>query len=266
LSPHADTWANFCQAACDQRGLPLTIVRVSISPANSDGLGIEGAARRARYAAFREQGSAIILAGQHADDQAETVLHQLLRGTGLAGLAAMGEARTLNPGQQLLRPLLHLSRSEIETYARARQLQWVEDESNTDTAYTRNFIRHELMPLVATRFPHYAASLRRAATHAAGSVTMLEDLAKLDLRWDGVNAHADGLDKLDLLRQTNALYYWLGWHKVSPPSHAQMEEWARQLFRESPPDKSHLAGGHDYVIRRSRNVLSLQMKSNGEGE
>ncbi len=261
LSSDADAWAEFCQRQCDQRHIKLTIVRVNISRDHTDGLGVEGAARRARYAVLQVDGAPFILLGQHADDQAETVLHQLLRGTGLAGLAAMGAVRRLNDGQQLLRPFLNVSRAEIEAYAITHKLEWIHDESNADTIYMRNFIRHELTPLIASRFPHYVGSLTRSAKHAADSSQMLEDLARIDLRWDGQLAEVGLLDDLGLVRQCNALYHWLKWHHASTPSQTQIEEWARQLFRASPTDKPHFAGGHDFVIRRKVDQLSFEIKT-----
>ena len=259
LSPNADSWATFCAEICAARGIALTTTEVSVD--NSSGAGIEGAARKARYAAFAEEGSPYMLLAQHADDQAETVLHQLLRGTGLKGLAGMGEVRVVSSAQTLLRPLLRVSRADIEATARAHGLKWIEDESNTDTAYTRNFLRHEIAPRLEGRFPQYRASLARAAKHASEADEMLEALAKIDLRWDGANAFADALDTMALMRQVNALYHWLIWQKVPPPSHAQITEWAAQLFRLAPTSKPQLAGGHDFVIRRSNNRLVLQSKS-----
>lgn len=257
LSPNADEWAAFCTRECNERSVSLKVVRVQVDRGATDGQGVEGLARARRYDALRAHGAKWTLAGQHADDQAETVLHQLLRGTGLAGLSAMGEIREFAPGQYLLRPLLAISRAEIEAYATARGLGWIDDESNADTAYTRNYIRHELAPLIAARFPHYRASLMRAARHSAEAAELNEALAKLDLRWDGAVAHADALDKLDITRQTNALYWWLKWQGVASPSHAQLAEWARQLFCESPSDKPHQAGGHQFIIRRRRGLLEL---------
>ena len=257
LSANADDWMAFCQRECDARDIPLTVVRIQLDRYQTQGQGIEGAARAARYAAFQTQPTATILAGQHADDQAETVLHQLLRGTGLAGLAAMGEVRQLASGQQLVRPLLGQPRSAIEEYAAQRGLAWITDESNDDTTYTRNFIRHELLPFIEGRFPQAKASLTRTARHAAESAAMMEALAKIDLQWNGVVAGAETLDTLPKSRQTNALYHWLRWHGISAPSHAQLEEWATQLFRESPADKPHQAGGHDFIIRRQRGRLFL---------
>ncbi len=258
LSSNADAWAAFCANACNAREIPLTVARVSVdrkSPA-----GIEGAARVARYTAFADEGSPYVVLAQHADDQAETVLHQLLRGTGLKGLAGMGEVRVVSAAQTILRPLLAVSRVEIEAEARERGLKWVEDESNTDTAYTRNFLRHDIAPRLSGRFPHYVVSLARAARHAADADEMLEALARIDLAWDGTNAIATGLDSLPLARQTNALYHWLKWQRAPVPSQAQLREWAGQLFRVAPTSKPQLAGGHDFVIRRANNRLVLQAK------
>ncbi len=258
LSPNADAWAEFCQAECDARDVRLTIVRVQVDRHDTGGQGVEGAARRARYGAFSQHAAATILAAQHADDQAETVLHQLLRGTGLAGLAAMGECRQLGTRQTLLRPLLNVARADIEAYAKEHAVHWISDESNDDTTYTRNFIRHQLLPTIESRFAHASAALARTARHAAESAEMLEALAKIDLRWDGNLAHADVLDSLPRARQTNALYHWLKWHDVVPPSHAQLDEWAVQIFRASPTDKPHQAGGHDFVMVRQRDRLHLR--------
>ena len=258
LSPNADSWAEFCAEFCAPRKIALTTKKVDVdrrSPA-----GLEGAARVARYATFADEGSPFILLAQHADDQAETVLHQLLRGTGLKGLAGMGEVRVISENQTMLRPLLAVSRDEIETFARQRNLKWVEDESNDDTHFTRNFLRHEITLRLAQRFPHYRSSLARAARHASEADEMLEALAKIDLQWDGENAFAQSLDSLPAPRQINALYHWLTWQKVAPPSQLQLADWASQLFRASPEGKSQLAGGHDFVIRRTNNRLVLQPK------
>ena len=255
LSPNADAWAAFCAELCMAHHIALTTTKVEIdkhSPA-----GLEGDARAARYTAFADEGSPFVLLAQHADDQAETVLHQLLRGTGLKGLAGMGEVRIASATQTILRPLLGVTRVEIEAAANARGLKWIEDESNDDTVYTRNFLRHEITPRLAERFPHYRASLASAARHANEADAMLAALAKIDLRWDGENAFADLLDGLPSARQINALYHWLGWQKVNTLSQAQLAEWAAQLFRSGPTDKPQLAGGHDFVIRRTNNRLLL---------
>ena len=263
ISPNAGVWAEFCREQCAQRGIPLTVTIVDVD--RNSGAGLEAAAREARYAALMRSAAAFIVSAQHQDDQAETVLHQMLRGTGLNGLAGMGERRPLRAGQILLRPLLDVSRSEIESYAAQHKLAWIEDESNADTVFTRNFIRHDLLPLIESRFPHYVESLARTARHAAESAELLEALARLDLGWNGSETRADGLDNLPLSRQVNALYHWLRWQKVLPPSQLQLNDWAAQLFRAPPAGKAHQAGGHDFVIRRRQNALHLLRRGEDGG-
>ena len=264
LSANADQWAQFCTALCAAHSIPLAVVRVKIDQSLPGGM--EALAREARYDAFREIDADFLVLAQHADDQAETVLHQILRGTGLKGMAGMGEVRTLREGLQLIRPLLEISRAEIETFASEQRLEWVEDESNADTAFTRNFIRHELAPKLSERFPHYRESLARAGRHAAEADDMLSALAAIDLKWDGQHAYADQLDLLPVTRQVNALYHWLQWQqlgattKISLPSQAQLQDWAAQLFRPGPTDKLQRAGGHDWVISRRKNCLLLERK------
>ncbi len=264
LSPNAEQWATFCHALCEVRSIPLKVARIKVDRSLPGG--VEAVARDARYAALDGIDADFLALGQHADDQAETVLHQILRGTGLKGMAGMGETRRLREGLTLIRPLLGIARADIEAFAQANTLEWVDDESNVDTAYTRNFIRHTLTPTLAERFPRYRESLGRTGRHAAEADEMLSALAVIDLNWDGHNAYADALDALPLPRQVNALYHWLQWQqglgeqKKSLPSQAQLGEWARQLFRLAPTDKPHQAGGHDLVIYRRKNLLFLEWK------
>jgi len=261
LSPNADGWAAFCDEYCAAMGVALTQVRVALDRSAPGGL--EATARAARYQAFCSSGADFLAAAQHADDQAETVLHQLLRGTGWKGLAGMGPQRVLHQGLVLIRPLLGLTRNTIQEYAQVRKLQWIEDESNEDCRHTRNFIRHQVLPPVAARFPHYRESLARLGRHAADADAMLAELAMIDLQWDGVHASAAALDSLPLRRQVNALYHWLQWQQragVTFPSQAQLGEWAGQLFRQKPADRTHQAGGHDFIIERRNNRLELTRK------
>ena len=264
LSANADQWVEVCQSVCAARSIPLTVARVDVDRSLPGG--VEARARDARYEAFNKVDADLLALAQHADDQAETVLHQILRGTGLKGMAGMGETRRLREGLVLIRPLLGISRIAIGAFAREAQLDWVEDESNADTAYTRNFIRHALTPILAGRFPHYRESLARAGRHAAEADEMLSALAAIDLKWDGRHAYADVLDMLPPSRQVNALYHWLQWQQRPGgtqgafPSQAQLGEWAQQLFRPSPPDRPHHAGGHDLTICRRGNRLLLERK------
>lgn len=259
LSRNAAEWEQFCIAHCRALDVPLHVAHVNV--ARDSAAGLEAAARAARYAVFGIVQADYVALAQHADDQAETVLHQALRGTGLKGIAGMGVLRRLPGGPTVCRPLLSAKRAQIEAFAAAHNMRWVEDESNEDTAYTRNFIRHELVPAIAARFPHYRESLGRLARHAAEADAMLADLARLDLQWDGTTATASRLDDLPRERQRNALYHWLAWQGAKPPSTEQLDAWAEQLFRPSPTDKPHRAGGHDVVIVRRRNILTLEPKT-----
>ena len=189
LSPNAEAWSRHCQAVCDALGVPLQVVRVAVAPA---GDGPEAAARAARYRAFAEVRADALVLAHHRDDQAETVLLQLLRGGGLKGLAAMPEARWLRPGWlRLLRPLLDSPRAELEAWARDRGLAWIEDESNRATHFARNALRHDLLPRLEVHFPGAGAVLAQAAAQFAEAADLLDDLAAAD---------AGGTDSGDLSR------------------------------------------------------------------
>ena len=183
LSPNADDWGRFCRKLCRDWGVPLTVRRVSVQ---KKGRGLEAAAREARRAAFAGLPVHAIALAHHLDDQAETVLLNLLRGAGPRGAAAMPAAGRLGD-KQLLRPLLQVPRTQILEYARAHHLGWIEDESNRDTALARNFLRLRVGPLLAQRFPRWKESLARAARHfaaadAGASVALREFLAARGLR------------------------------------------------------------------------------------
>jgi len=193
LSPDADAWQMRCAEFADALGVSFTSRRVRVHRGSASSL--EASARDARYQAlsalYAEYGVDALLLGQHADDQAETVVLQLLRGAGLPGLAAMGAQASDGYGMTRLRPLLACTRSEIDAYARQHALSWVEDASNLDTRYARNALRHEVMPHLQQHFPGYRESLARAARHAADAQVLLEDLASLDLEAVGNPALPD---------------------------------------------------------------------------
>lgn len=165
LSPNADDWARFCRKLCRDWDVPLTVRRVGVQ---KKGRGLEAAAREARRAAFAGLPVHAIALAHHLDDQAETVLLNLLRGAGPRGAAAMPAAGRLGD-KHLLRPLLQVPRTQILAYARAHHLGWIEDESNRDTALARNFLRLRVGPLLAQRFPRWKESLGRAARHFAAA-------------------------------------------------------------------------------------------------
>lgn len=225
LQAIADAWPQHCKQLCDALGVPLQIEYVQVAA----GASLERAAREARYAAFERCLGAdeLLLTGQHRDDQAETLLFRLLRGAGVRGLAAMPVQRALGRGV-LLRPLLAVSRSELAAYARQHELCWVEDPSNTDTRFARNFLRAEVLPLLARQWPQAGQNLARCAEHMREAQGLLDELAELDLlaaappseyAWLGLPSLALGpLRRLSAARQRNALRHWLAPRTALPDS------------------------------------------------
>lgn len=182
LSPNADTWTAHCEGVCAELDIPLTVLRVAVETA---GEGPEAAARSARYREFARLDVDCLALAHHRDDQAETVLLQLLRGGGLKGLAAMPEARWLEGGEIsgeicLIRPLLEIARTELETWAQTHGLAWIEDESNRQTHLSRNALRYAVLPLIERHFPGAAGILARSAGQFAEKAELLDELADLD--------------------------------------------------------------------------------------
>ncbi|MFJ2532083.1 tRNA lysidine(34) synthetase TilS [Pseudomonas helmanticensis] len=216
LQAAADAWPQHCQSVCDALGVPLLIERVKVQP----GASLEQAARNARYAVFSSltQANDVLLTGQHRDDQAETLLFRLMRGAGVRGLAGMPKQRPMGPGA-LIRPLLDVSRSGLEAYAQAHHLNWIEDPSNQDRQFSRNYLRHQVMPLLTGRWPQAQASMVRSAAHLREAQGLLDELAQIDLAHAAIAHEFEwlGLPSLELAplaalsaaRQRNAISHWL---------------------------------------------------------
>ncbi len=187
LSPNADAWEAFCRRVCKRLGVPLTVARVRVE---KRGKGLEAAARDARYAALTKSKANVIALAHNLDDQAETVLMNLLRGAGARGASGMGEHGRLG-AKTLWRPLLGISRKEIVAYAKKHDLEWIEDESNANEALTRNFIRRSVGPLLERKYPRWKQSLARAARHFAKKQAGREELLREFLRSRGLKAPSE---------------------------------------------------------------------------
>jgi tRNA(Ile)-lysidine synthase len=231
LSPHADDWADFCAQLCASHAVELTVHRVGV--ARDDPAGIEAAARRERRQTFAALETDFLLTAHHQNDQAETLLLQLLRGAGPKGLAAMAEVQS-HPGWQgvHLRPLLNLKRAELWGYAQAHGLAWVEDESNQDLRYRRNALRQQVMPLLAEHFPGASATLARAAALQADTTELLDDLARLDAK---TAIHDDRLDcavlaALSAPRARNLLRHFIELRGGPMPNARRLNEALHQLI------------------------------------
>lgn len=212
LHPEADAWAAHCEAACAAWSVPLQVVRVRVPRAS--GPGPEAAARAVRHAAFAghlREDEVLVLA-HHQDDQAETFLLRALRASGPDGLAAMRPWRAYPPGW-LWRPLLDRPREALLVHARGHGLEWVEDPSNAEVEFDRNFLRARVMPLLRERWPHAAAALARsAALSAEGAALLREGDARLldSVRGDSADVlDAGALQALPRERRARVLRLWI---------------------------------------------------------
>ncbi|MBI4757045.1 MAG: tRNA lysidine(34) synthetase TilS [Betaproteobacteria bacterium] len=261
LSPNAGDWEIFCADLCRAWNVPLRAERVVVG--RRSGRGLEAAAREVRHAVFGAAECDWLALAHNADDQAETVLHRLVRGAGVLGASGMRAQRRSQSASQrgpmLVRPLLALSRAQLRLYAEEHHLRWVEDESNADVAFARNFLRREVLPMLERRFPGCRATLGRAAELFDEAQGLLDDLADIDLQ---AAAGAPGELRLDVLRSLpsarvhNALRRFLRNHGVAPPERARLEETVRQVLT-SAPDRDTSWTLEGAVLRRYRGRLIL---------
>lgn len=257
LQETAQSWPAHCQQLCDALAVPLSIVEVTVASAAS----IEQAAREARYAAFAEhvQADEVLLMAQHQDDQAETLLFRLMRGSGVAGLRGIPLTRTLSRGR-VLRPLLAISHQQLLNYATQQQLAWVEDPSNATDAFDRNYLRRQIIPALKLRWPQMQQNLQRTAEHMHEAQQLLDELAAQDLQHAKVEPALDWLDlpclnldalrDLSLTRQKNLLRYWLTPLTLLPDT----AHWASWIsLRDAQDDAQPIWRLHSGALVRSQN-------------
>ena len=225
LHSQADDWLSHCRTQCKDLQISLHDCHINASPA--PGESPEAAARKARYAAIATMMDArtCLLTAQHRDDQAETLLLQLMRGAGPRGLAAM-PVRTRFAGGWHARPLLDFGREALRDWAVAQGLSWVEDPTNQDKRFDRNFVRHHVLPRLRERWPGAGATLARAAGHQAGCQRLLDELAAQDLEVmadQRLRLDIGALKALSRDRQRNLLRYWLDRQGFRPPGQARLD-------------------------------------------
>lgn len=255
ISPNADEWVSHCERLCAQWNVPLAVAYVHLT---DDGKGIEAQARLARYQALAYElrpGEALLTA-QHLDDQCETFLLALKRGSGPAGLAAM-PARLDFSGTTLLRPLLGQSRETLEEWARLHQLTWIEDESNQDDAYDRNFLRLRVVPVLQQRWPHFARSVARSAELCGEQEALLDELLAEQLSAllleDGALRIAP-LVNLSEPRRAALLRRWFAFHKAAMPSRTALQRvWDEVASSREDANPRLKFGSHE--VRRFQGAL-----------
>ncbi len=258
LNADSEHWVHHCEFVSDALGVPLTTRTVQV---NSDGDGPEASARMARYEAFSSllhDGEHLLLA-QHADDQAETFLLQALRGSGPDGLASIPRKRTFASGY-MARPFLACSQASLEDYAHAQGLSWIQDPSNQDTTLNRNFLRHEVMPVLKKRWPSLTQTLSRSAMRSAGASQTLIQLAQEDLNLVRVRGSSElsvsELESLPRERAYNVVRLWVRQNGYRMPRLQDL----RQLMSDLIParlDANAVVNVREYEFRRYRDRLYL---------
>ena len=262
LSKNADKWVKFCEKLCTKLSVPLDVHYIKLPQKKS--LGIEGEARRLRYEKLLQTKADLVVLAHHEDDQAETFLLQLIRGAGVKGLSSMAH---FDDTRRLWRPLLNTSRTEIESYAKKHKLKWVNDESNLNIDFDRNFIRSKVLPILKNRFGHIIKVISRSSAHLAEAQYLLNDLAKIDLKnyfKSYIYKHklqVKTLDKLSNTRAKNVLRYWLEFNHQLMPSRDLLDELLRQVLTAKKDAELKMQLSKDYEIRRYKDEIYIVRKN-----
>lgn len=258
LHPASTRWAEHCRSTAASWGVECQVERVAVDTAS--GAGVEAAAREARYTALA--GLVLpgdwVLSAHHREDQAETLLLNLLRGSGPAGLAGIASRRRFAAGT-LARPLLSFSRQALHDYAVQQELRWIDDPSNEDLAFDRNFLRHEVLPTIESRWPGAAERLFRSSLLAGDAAALLRDLASIDAA--GLGTRPDRLDLvalrgLPLARQRNVLRHAIRESGLATPSAAQLQRVLDEVVA-ARTDADPLLRWNGVEVRRYRDCLYL---------
>ena len=261
FSQNANDWQEHCKSICDALDIPFKAIKLNIEI--EKGESIEAAAREARYCALTSfiKHNDVLLTAHHQDDQAETFLLQLLRGAGVPGLAAMPNIKELERGY-LYRPLLDFSREFLVNYAKENKLQWINDESNDSLRFNRNYIRHQIMPVLKQRWPSSLKTITRSVQHCSDAAVLLEDLAQLDLQQTiECRPCMLSIQKLALLseaRQKNLLRYWLKREGCQLPNTIHMNRILNEVISSDDDSQALLAWKGGQVRRFQGKLYALQ--------
>jgi len=251
LQPLSSAFRAACAALCRDLDAPLTVITAAV---RWEGVSIEAAARDARYRALSRElkPGECLLTAHHAEDQAETLLLQLLRGAGLKGLSAMPMCRTFGRGWHV-RPLLEVARRELRAFGEEHRIASLEDPMNYDPKFDRSFLRTQLWPQIEGRWRGAAAALSRTARHLAEAQELLDQAAAVQVRRlrDGEALSVAGLRCLPELEQLNTLRHWLSCAAVTPPSTARLTEALRQVLSAGADRLPAIVWG-PYALRRYR--------------
>ena len=267
LHEDSGSWGRHCAAFAAEFAVDFRKLEVDVNTAA--GLGTEAAARSARYDAFRSivQDGDWLLSAHHKDDQAETLLLNLLRGSGPSGLAGIGEVQPFAVAW-LVRPLLEFSRRDLQEYAASHELSWIDDPSNEDRQFDRNYLRHEVLPQLEQRWPEASSRIRQSALLAGEAASMLDQLADIDLQQLGQRPERlslTGLRELPSERQRNVIRYVVRELGFPAPPARQLQNIVNELI-PARDDAQPLITWNGVEVRRYRdNVYVLPATSRVAG-
>ena len=263
LHANADSWAAHCSKLAKKLRVRLEVIKVQVPRLRGGSL--EASARDARYAALAGalKPGEVLLTAHHQDDQLETVLLQLLRGAGVPGLAAMPDIAPF-AGGRLARPLLSRSRLDLEEWSRTHDLAWIDDDTNTDERFDRNYLRRTVLPLIRERWPGAGAAVSRSARHAAEARRLLDAVALADVERASVGAalSTQRLRALDADRRRNALRFWISRSGFVVPDTRRLDELAGALL-DARPDANPQVRWNDVLVERHADILSIRIVAPG---
>ena len=249
LDKSSQSWADFCKKICDQMQIQINIYSVKVN--TTEGFGIEAAGRKARYQKLQKsiQEGEWLMTAHHQDDQLETILLRMARGTGVEGLQGIQKKFNFGRGS-ILRPLLDVSKSEILGYAREKKLNWVEDTSNQETYFDRNFLRMKVIPTLKERWPSFSTSVSRLSDISAQTSTLLKELAEQDLEFNYPvkNLNTDIFKNKSIGRITNIIRFLILKNEMSVPSMKVLNSGVNTLLNPKSINPSMVWGS--YCIKR----------------
>jgi len=273
LQSASKDWVNDCAAICETLSVPLSIITLNLDKNSKQST--EALAREARYTSISKLigDDAMLLTGHHGDDQLETMLIQLFRGTGVAGLASMSLIRDLNKGlsnAQLVRPLLGIPQQQILDAANELKLTWVEDKTNQDRAFDRNLLRHEVIPIIKKRWPGILKTTERVANNMAEASELLNDLAQIDLKKHLCNTpyqlDITELKKLSKARQGNLIRLWIKSLDLIPPDHIHLQRILNEVIDARQDAKPEVDWSNTQIRRFSNHLYAMPALENPKNE
>lgn len=261
LSPNADNWANFCEQYCRQLNIPFILQQVTVDSRE----GIENGARTARYQAFKQHliPNEILVTAHHLDDQAETFLLALKRGSGIQGLSAMQTVSFLQ-NFAVFRPLLGFSKVELLNYAHQHKLCWIEDESNTDSRYDRNFLRNEILPILNHRWQAFSQMVARSAQNCAEQQKLIKELLSEELSkriGEKQQFSIIGFEDFSKAKQQQLIRLWLEKSSIMMPTQTQLQAVIFELIFAKPDRTPQLKIGKKIIRRYQQAIYITEEKS-----